>query len=80
MDISAETFTHHPRGGVTIHYVVVSRKLREAYEAEGERRYAFWMKTNKITAIVTARRARGQKHYQFLEFTGEGGRVWRLPA
>lgn len=78
MSEERETFEYQ-RGPHRALFVVLRRKLPEDFEREDQRKFAFWMRAQKIVAVVTARRARGQKTYEFYE-TSEAGRVGRHPA
>lgn len=79
MSGAMETFTAG-RGRHAATYVVLRRKLPVEYEQAGERRIAFWLRTNKIIAVVTARRQRGTKEFMFYETDLGNGRIWHSPA
>lgn len=78
MNCDLETF-EYGRGPDIGTYVVIERREADEYEEAGERRLAFFMRSQKIVATVKARRLRGQKTFLFYEVS-EGGRVWYAPA
>lgn len=69
-----ETFDYG-RGVRVSTYVILSRTTAEEVERGGGVRLAFWMRTNRVAAVVEARKLRGRKVFTFYQ-ASVGGRTW----